>query len=441
MSKSNTGSRILGAFCLAKRLPCANCRDKYAEMAFDTEPNTSRPSFDPTSAFQIRCRLAYLTSDVVASREQQWNTEVRKVATQLQTALEYSANHIYSTMKLHGQWRKAHFLVWTANGLLLQQGPNMSTEKSTSPIHLFMSRRSNGWRANRDQLEAILGLWSCFLAKPASIPVLLGPRPWFEAEKKAILVSKTRIGPIRSTVNNWIPEPYKATLMERGPSLLRFPVSCQPALTGIPFDLRLHEFDYSERYWDGYLLGVERRSSQFQSLAQDVFALFIARIATILEASEAQIAILKNPKGTQVPTGPPQGIEPGSPQDDPDDPELLKNLVCSLAEIIVSAGFGTKEEAFMTIVPALLNGLLPFDDPGEGLPLRPPFESDSQASGVSAPVGGVSQGVTDTASESRAATTMPPTASEAQITTDSPPPTAQAQGSGESIELQEIASK
>lgn len=118
-----------------------------------------------------------------------------------------------------------------------------------------------------------------------------------------------------------------------------------------------------------------------------------------------------------------------------DDLGQLKKLVCSLTEKIVSAGIGMREEVLLSVVPALLDGLLPFDDDADGLRV----DSELRDSGTCTPVGGVSQGSGSATGQDRMATATPSGASEVHNPTDNPPAAPQARSNGKSIELQEIS--
>ena len=290
----------------------------------------------------FRSRLAYLTGEPITPTGQGWETEIRDMSRQLQHALQDAADYIFSGgMLLTEDWKNVNnvnALLWSTTCQLSHRSAN----NNIFPIHFLMYRNNGRWKINECQLEAALGLW-CWSLKQL-------PKNSQMYTRKVMFVEGSKKMEFQSAIRLWVAQ--ADTINER--IQLLSPKSLDPS---DPFTKSDHHTDPSimldildwqddetdEGSGDG-VLALQSRSSPLQMIAQDIFTIFIARIADIIER-------LKDAVPRQSPfaaTNP-----PGNSQERP-YLGLMNTHVESITDMIVAAGIATRQDALMSIIPPLL---------------------------------------------------------------------------------------
>ncbi|CZR68117.1 uncharacterized protein PAC_18016 [Phialocephala subalpina] len=264
------GSRTRPAFIIAESLRIV--------VNVGTQPN------EAAKILHFRSRLAYLTGDPITPPGQEWDTDIRKMAAQLQEALtlQESAEYIFpGDMELAGDWKDVKTLLWSTTCQL----PELSNESRGLPIHFLMYRNNSRWKISKGQLEATLGLWWWSLKQGDDQPNLF--------TEKIMLVEESKKMEYKSVIRLWVTQKHTA-VSERAiqfphpmpinspgshevstsqPSKLYLPTTLSvstKALLGLQNPIRDAPGTESE---SGVLLAMETRSSPLQMIAQDIFTL------------------------------------------------------------------------------------------------------------------------------------------------------------------------
>jgi ankyrin repeat protein len=298
----------------------------------------------------FRSRLAYLTGEPITPKDQGWDTEVREMSRHLQHALQDSADYIFSgSVQLTGDWKNINALLWSTTCQL----SDCSTNRSIFPIHFLMYRNNGRWKISEYQLEAALGLWWWSLKLlPKERQVLTRKVMFARGSKKmeyksAIQLWVTQAGMINERIQllspksvdssrfNWNPiSPSGEPDHPSDPSI--------PMITSLDF-LNLKE-DESGMSPESGVLAIQSRSSPLQIIAQDIYTIFISRIADIMEPLVDAV-----PRQSQFDTRDPIDKSQERPY-----LGLMNTHVESLTDKVVTAGLSTRQDALMSIIPPLL---------------------------------------------------------------------------------------
>ncbi|KAF8851447.1 ankyrin [Acephala macrosclerotiorum] len=327
--KCETGSQIVGFRPSPDSKSESDIKVNCAKAAVIWMRSNEIEGDEPNKAARIlhfRSRLAYLTGDPVTPLEQGWDTEVRTMAAQLQKALQESAEYIFSgNMELSGNWKDVRALAWSTTCQLSE--PSKDSESPKLPIHFFMYRDNNGWRISKHQLEATLGLWWW------SLKQLDGQRHLWT--QKVMLVEADKKLDFKSALHLWVTQ----TLSNETPVQFTYQTALSLPMTALP---RL-EADGNEP-GSGVLLAIETKSSQLQMIAQDIFTIFISRIAEIMEPLTEAV-----PRHTQMAATNALGTSADQPF-----LGLTNTHVQTIANKLVAAVIGSQEDALMSVISPLL---------------------------------------------------------------------------------------
>jgi ankyrin repeat protein len=330
----------------------AHCSNFAVEWISFNEMKDGQPN-EAARILHFRSRLAYLTGDPITPPRQEWDTDIRKMAAQLQEALQESAEYVFSgDMELSGDWKDVKALLWSTTCQL----PELSNESRGLPIHFLMYRNNSRWKINKDQLEATLGLWWWSLKQGDGQPNLF--------TEKIMLVEESKKMEYKSVIRLWITQTHTAVserairlphLMPINSSGFHEVSTSQPGKLYHPTTLSvstkallgpqnsIRDVPGAES-GSGVLLAMETRSSPLQIIAQDIFTIFISRVADVLEPLKEAA-----PRQTQVVTTNPLR----HPQERP-YLGLINTHIQSISDKLVAAGIGSREDALWSIIPPLL---------------------------------------------------------------------------------------
>jgi hypothetical protein len=308
---AESGQRIVG-FRIKKDydFDWAQCNQEaldWEKFNSREKDETAKPN-EAVRALLYRSRLAQLTGPDIRIIDQRWHTDVQDMAGKLQEAIQESTKYIFSNMKLLNHWRDEQILLWSTDCQLLQPSEAESMLPDPDPICYpvnFVMRRFNGmWEISQYQLEAVLGLWLWSLKRHTS-----GFRKDWFAKKIFMLEEQSKLEDLKSAIRLWVTPTHEIS-SESVP--LPSSVSPNPSTGYLQFSnrspgsgdnfmapgcylstlsiSRLTLVNLLKRKDDsqdqGVMVLIRTKSSLLQLLAQDIFTIFISRIADILERLE-----------------------------------------------------------------------------------------------------------------------------------------------------------
>jgi ankyrin repeat protein len=298
----------------------------------------------------FRSRLAYLTGEPVTPTDQGWDTKIREMSRQLQHALQDSADYIFSAgMQLSSDWRNTKALIWSTTCQL----SDLSTNPPIFPIHFLMYQDNGRWKISVYQLESALGLWWWSLKQlPKERQVFTRKVMFAEGSKNmeykaAIRFWVTQAGMTNERIQLLSPTSLNSSRFHSfraspsGESDHHTSPSI-PMTTSLDF-LGLKEDESGMGPGNG-VLAIQSRSSPLQMIAQDIFTIFISRIADIMEPLKDAV-----PRQSQFDTT--NLLD--KPQERP-YLGLMNAHVESITDKVVAAGIATRQDALMSIIPPLL---------------------------------------------------------------------------------------
>lgn len=306
-------------------------------------------------ALRFRSRLAYLTSEQAQPADQAWSTEIREMAAMLQRALESAADYIFSNFPLPADSQDLTEFAWLAK---CKTPCGQNGRHKAHNVCFHMRKDDGAWSMDRNQLEAALGLWSWSLRQNIKSPrhdKIFGDGGYM---KKSIVVADDDESSWQAVVNLWVtqkklqpPSRVKSTgtllsvptethiFLEKSQALARGSAiekheakNLAPCHTLVgppsapdPKSLRLF---------------FRSRNSRLQLLAQDLFTIFMNRVANIIDPL---IEVAYNePHSTDI-IGLRQTQFLG----------LSNPHIEFVTKTLVDAGVASREEALMSVVPAL----------------------------------------------------------------------------------------
>jgi ankyrin repeat protein len=350
-----TGQQIVG-FCPASHpnggSQFSNAESQCANAATDwiRLNEKDRDRNEAAKILHFRSRLSYLTNEPITPPDQGWDTEIREMSRKLQVALQDSADYIFSSnMQLSGDWKNANALMWSTTCQLA----DLSTNSSTFAIHFLMYRNNGRWKISEQQLEAALGLWWWSLKLlPKERRVFTRKLMFAEGSKKmecesAIQLWVTQADMINERIQFLSPKSTNATGFLWDPTNPP-EESCYPTGSSIPITTSLNflnmEEDNSDTNRGNGVLAIQSRSSPLQMIAQDLFTIFISRMADIIEPLKDAV-----PRPSQFAT-----MNPLSNPLERPYLGLLNTHIESITDKVVAAEVGVRQDVLMSIVPPLL---------------------------------------------------------------------------------------
>ncbi|KAK6339199.1 hypothetical protein TWF718_008621 [Orbilia javanica] len=278
-----------------------------------------------------RNRLARLTDSITLEQERPWDTPVRVIAGKLKEAIEETAKHIFSgEMELSSGWKGVEAVVWSSSCFLnVSQGPTANP----LPIHFLLYRENGRWTISKHQLEAALGLWRW------SLETQPDPKKFFS--KKVLGTTETgKKEKMKSVLLLWIDQMLPITESEYSyPSNLNQISELQPILS-----VSASTFPQTGPK-DQTLLSVPSTVLPLELLAQDIFSMFISRISGIIEPlNDIEPRGLKSQQGLVDLTMLKEKRFLG----------LAEENIDILVDEYIASGLGTREDAFMSIIPSFL---------------------------------------------------------------------------------------
>lgn len=299
-------------------------------------------------AMRFRARLAVLTGTPATKSEQAWAPDVFSLASKLQNALETSADYISLRFSLQGGWTNTDEFAWSAT-CDTGQGRRL-------PVCFFMSKRNGRWSTDRSYLEAALGLWLWSLGKHSGLKECHANETY---GTKNLVVKKARMNDMVAAIKLWAIADHDRLQLEyetRGlrPSLLSVPTAQAIKARSSNASNTFTSERSRESLQETVRLYLTTKDSLLQLMAQDLFTIFISRIVSIM--TPLGNASQREPKSTDI-FGPQESQFLG----------LTNAHVEMVAEYLISAGVASREEAFMSLVPALEPKLPSIDNMAESL--------------------------------------------------------------------------
>jgi hypothetical protein len=199
-----------------------------------------------------------------------------------------------------------------------------------------MNRNNGRWKISKYQLEAALGLWWWSLRQLDECSDLF--------TEKIILVEESKKKDFMSAIRLWVMQTY--TIDERTVSI---PDQMSLSSTGSTLSVLTKALFGKQPSvsGSGVLLAIETKSSPLEMIAQDMFTIFISRIAGILKPLE-KAALRQRQIATMHPLR--------NSQDQPYLGLLNTHVEC-IADKMVAAGIGPRQDVLMSIILPLLKGL------------------------------------------------------------------------------------
>ncbi|KAK0737454.1 hypothetical protein B0T21DRAFT_410905 [Apiosordaria backusii] len=305
-----------------------------------------------------RSRLAYLTDDALKSAERRWDSETRRLADALQQAIQGAAEYMFSNMKFSSLgWNEAQALLWSTTVTAEGYTPTL---ESLLPIHFGMFREAGRWSVSKWQLEAVLGLWHWSLSELQRVQAPGSHR--LQSAKVFALANDAELSDLRAMIRLWVTQSHQimadkirvpTTLLtgdENSPMSKRSFSSLTNPLRAVALQRAGPQSTESDSL-EAVILSIKSSSGLLELLAQDIFAIFVSRMADILtpldsiqswtpESATATLSVQNRRVGNTA---------------------IVSNLhTSSLADIFVSAGLGSPEDALFSILPPFFaRGKLP----------------------------------------------------------------------------------
>ncbi|UKZ78177.1 hypothetical protein TrVFT333_005912 [Trichoderma virens FT-333] len=275
----------------------------------------------------IRLRLAHLTSDSELLSLPSWQTNIRDVAARLRDTLEKAAAYMFTPPHSGPKWpwdMEYNALIWTATCQVHES--KIFGKKSRNFISFSMSKYKDRWEIDQNQLEAILGLWSWTVERLSQNIHSKGNKSLAsQLGFKRLIVRQLEYDEFLSMLRSWVTHNYTEHLqpLKSGQkSILSIPATLSMFCDGYPASLGFRTITHNA---DSPLLYL---------MAQDIFTLFLREASALLSYRYAQY-----PEGNQA-TYLSQGF-------------FQNSHVESLVSIMTSTKLATREEALMSVVPAL----------------------------------------------------------------------------------------
>ncbi|RSL51148.1 hypothetical protein CEP54_011587 [Fusarium duplospermum] len=283
---------------------------------------SSAKSCSPNSAaklMRIRTRLAHLTKQLPY---QAWEIDTRKTALQLKNALQKSTEFLYL--------KKARSLVWSTECCLSGTGQSQSREMD---ICFCMMNTKAGWTIDVNQLEATLGLWSWSVERYAAEH--MDSEEWLERRRiKGIVVRREDAEATCFILNQW---GLSDDVLGRGNLVQHLRLTNLSVPNMVSFGSRSEISQVTTLHGPRYVtpLSLSTAGSLLQMMAQDLFTTFVETLGT------HRLRRLENATALNLSVS------------DTEETTAIEGMVQSL----VSEGLATRNEAIMSVLPALCSRL------------------------------------------------------------------------------------
>ncbi|RBR24354.1 uncharacterized protein FIESC28_02844 [Fusarium coffeatum] len=239
---------------------------------------------------RIRSRLAFLTNQ---PHYQTWDSEVRDMSRTLKSTLERTSRILATEGVFNSETRVFDSIVWSVGCQLNHSwGYGSKDIGLQQPLCFHLYRIGDVWNIDQYQLEAVLGLWLWAYDERHSQTERLQPG------SKSCLASPGAQRTTRLLLLRWGVRPREVTS----------PIA--------------HEAG---------IISVASAASMLNLMAQEVFTLFLKRIALTFDKEALLDTLypdLDGPRGTR------------------------RSFVEDISQVLVAEGLATYEEAIMSIVPA-----------------------------------------------------------------------------------------
>ncbi|KAL5603358.1 hypothetical protein FOBRF1_010891 [Fusarium oxysporum] len=287
----------------------------------------------------IRSRLAYLTSDGIIGVQPKWDSPARSAARELQLAIQGLTNYVFSgKMALKDDWRDIMALTWHTAAAVevevedeqaVETGTQSSTRSTThSSLSFPMFRYGREWKISKYRLEAVLGLssWS-----PDRID------DTDEINEKVLLVNNEMMQHLYLALHHCMPAENLKFFLSDPPSDWSEAWLVQARRLVLRGDMEDSTPPGHDR-----AITMRARSSRIKLQAQGIFTIFLSRLASIFHMHEKMEREFQATDSTQ------------------ESQDLWEGHVKAMTKLFVRSGLGTEEEAFMCIIPVLVQtGHLP----------------------------------------------------------------------------------
>ncbi|KAK6532177.1 hypothetical protein TWF694_003337 [Orbilia ellipsospora] len=316
---------------------CAESAVRWIEL-YERDLVSPHPN-KAAKVLRYRSRLAELTHTQTLEEANPWDTQVRKMADKLGTAIEAAVTYIFSSgMKISRDWRNAQALV-VSSTVACCAYQSKTLDLKCYPICLLLYRNNGRWVINKHELESVLGLWQWSLKAAKNSYRMFN--------KKAFLVTETsKKESLMATMSYWIARRDHISVDYYSSP---FPASESRSVLSVP------ALSFAkDKSADEILLLATTTASQLQLLAQDIFTLFTSKLMGIIEPLEDVGLRSRNSQ---------EGAIYGTNLKDSPFLGLTEPNIEALCERFIVAGLGTREDAMMSIIPSLLQKQkLPFQD-------------------------------------------------------------------------------
>ncbi|KAH6887638.1 hypothetical protein B0T10DRAFT_549622 [Thelonectria olida] len=286
----------------------------------DEEGKWDFPNLNAKS-MRIRWRLASLINDLPY---QTWESEIQSTALRLKKVFQGAAKLFakHGILADNGP-RFLGAIVWSTTCQLwgAESDCNQSEEASIS-FQVLRNNDTGSWTIDEYQLEAVLGLWSWTFDR------------WYldnglrQINHKEIAVGHEKMEAVSLGLKHWgiqvTTDPF-----QRG----RLSNLCIPTMARYRSSKQFPSRPQSDTSQPSAIVSVDATSSLLQLMAQDIFTIFIERVALLLHEQLVETAAEKR-KLTA---------------------EQQVVLVEESVELLTSGGLATRSEAIMSIIPGLFS--------------------------------------------------------------------------------------
>ncbi|KAH6635904.1 hypothetical protein F5144DRAFT_472663, partial [Chaetomium tenue] len=310
----------------------------------------------------LRSRLAFITGDGMTGVQPRWDCPVRSVAYELRLAMQDLVDYVLSgkvPLKAvddengKGRWQDVSALTWHTKATMEYEKTEGGERGYVDQIiSLVMILFEGEWKISKHTLEAILSLWACSLRDNNNRDA--------SDEKVLIFHDELQRRRLLSTLNLWVP----AGSLRRWES--RVYDNKRKWTDGWEVEqrrifLRSEVVDGGTAPYDLHLVAMRAKSSKLRLLAQNIFTIFLSRLADIIqriEISDEDLLAAWGLRDTDMPN-------PTRATSRPDDEfrGFANPHINFIIRLFVQSGLGTEEEAVMCILPVLDQaGILPRED-------------------------------------------------------------------------------
>lgn len=288
----------------------------------------------------LRSRLAYLTGDGIVGVQPRWDGPARSVAQELQIAMQGLANYVFSGhMALKENWQDIMALTWNTTAVIEYTTDGQDTTPlGPLGISFPMFRYGREWKISKHRLEAVISLWASSLDRVDVFDDL---------SDKVLLVRSMEEQSIYSTLKLWMPAGnLNLLLVDDGP-----PTWTEAWLVQGRRLLRREQVERNGELVYEWLISMRAKSSKIKLLAQNLFTIFISRLADIINTIDTPDEDLFSAWESQTIRSSESFYG------------LSNTHVKSITRLFVQSGLGTEEEALMCVIPVFVQaGVLPQED-------------------------------------------------------------------------------